>query len=185
MDEMDCLECGGTYTEKSGTYLLVDPYVGKIIIQGVSYYQCDKCEDILYSEEMAQAIDSQRNERINEILSQFPICDFISAASTALILGISRQALHKNRRIKHGFIYQIKFRGLTVYLKQSVLQYKRTGDGRFPLYVHGYSSSAEYLKGTRPIRISPIYERYPRTIKPRSQFTEVAHVSLKEYNYAN
>ena len=182
---MNCLECGGTYTEKSGTYVLIDPYVGKIIIQGVSYYQCNKCEDILYSEAMAQAIDSERNERIHEILSQFPICDFISAADTALILGISRQALHKNRRINHGFIYQIKFRGLTVYLKQSALQYKRTGDGRFPLYFHGYSASAEYLKDTRPIRISSIYERYPRTIKSDIPFSEVTHVSPKEYNYAN
>ena len=183
---MNCLECGGTYTEKSGTYVLIDPYVGKIIIQGVSYYQCNKCEDILYSEAMAQAIDSERNERIHEILSQFPICDFISAADTALILGISRQALHKNRRINHGFIYQTKFGELTVYLKQSALQYKGTGDGRFPLYFHGYSSSSEYvMKDTIPIKISPIYERYPRTIKSGSPFAKETHISLKEYNYAN
>jgi hypothetical protein len=185
MDKMNCLECGGTYTEKSGIHQLVDPYVGKITIKGVPYYQCDKCEDILYSEAMAQAIESERNKYIHEILSQFPISDFISAAETASILGISRQALNKNRRINHGFIYQTKFCGLTVYLKQSVHQYKKTGDGRFPLYSHGYSPSAEYVEATIPIRISPIYERYPRTRKPVKPFTKGTQASPKEYNYVN
>jgi len=182
---MNCLQCGGTYTEESGNYILVDPYVGKIIIQGVPYYQCDKCEDILYSEAMAKAIESERSRRIHEILIQYPISDFIGATETASTLGISRQALHKNRRINHGFIYQTKFGGLTVYLKQSVQQYKESGDGRFPLYFHGYSPSAEYIKNTIPIRISSIYERYPRTIKSGSPFTKGTHVNPKEYNYAN
>lgn len=185
MDKMNCLECGGIYMEKLGIYELVDPYVGKIIIHGVPYYQCDKCEDILYSEAMAQAIESERNKRIQEILSQFPISDFISAAETASILDISRQALHKNSRINHGFIYQTKFCGLTVYLKQSVHKYKKTGDGRFPLYLHGYSHSAEYVKDTTLFRISSIYERYPKTIKFGSPFAKGTHANSKEYNYAN
>ena len=182
---MNCLECGGTYTEKSRTYQLDDPYVGKIIIKGFLFYECDKCKDILYSEAMAQAIDLERNKRIYEILSQFPLSDFISAAETASILGISRQALHKNRRINHGFIYHAEVGGFTVYLKQSALQYKRTGDGRFPLYFHGYSPSIEYVKGTIPIRVSPVYDRYPRTIKSGSPFAKGIHINPKEYNYAN
>ena len=185
MCKMNCLECGGTYTEKSGIYQLNDPYVGKIIIQGLLFYECDNCKDILYSESIAQAIDLERNKRIHEILSQFPLDDFISAAEAASILDISRQALHKNRRINHGFIHQTKFGGVTVYLRQSVLQFKKTGDGRFPLYFHGYSPSAEYVKDTIPIRISPIYDRYPRTIKSGSPFTKGTHISIKEYNYAN
>ena len=183
---MNCLECGGDYIEKSGTYELVDPYVGRIIIKGVTYYQCDNCEDILYTESMAQAIESERNKRIHEILSLFPISDFVGATETASILGISRQALHKNRRINHGFIYQTKFCGFTVYLRQSVQQYKKTGDGRFPLQLHGYSLSSQYVKDTVPIRISPpTYESYPRPIKSMGLFTKGKHVSLKEYNYAN
>jgi len=182
---MNCLECGGTYTEKSANYALSDPYVGRIIIKGIPYYECDNCKDILYSEAMAQAIETERNRRIKETLSQFPISDFISATETASILGISRQALNKNRRINHGFIYQDEVGGFTVYLKQSVLQYKRTGDGRFPLYFQGHSPSAEYLNATIPIKISPIYNRYPRTIKSGSPFTKGTHLSIKEYNYAN
>jgi len=183
---MNCLECGGTYTEKSGIYSLADPYVGEIIVQGVLYYQCDKCGDILYSEGMAQAIESERNERIHEILSRFPISDFISAADTASILGISRQALHKNSRINHGFIYQTKFGVFTLYLKQSVQQYKKTRDGRFPLHLHRYSHSTEYVRSTVPFRISAAYELHSMPIKSMSPFVEQKHVSPKEeYSYAN
>jgi hypothetical protein len=182
---MNCLECGGTYTEKSGRYSLADPYVGEIIVQGSLYYQCDKCGDILYSEGMAQAIELERNERILEILSQFPISDFIGAADTASILGISRQALHKNSRINHGFIYQIKFGVFTLYLKQSVQQYKKTGDGRFPLHLHRYSHSIEYFRSTVPFKISAAYGLNPMQIKPMSPFVKQKHLDIKEYNYAS
>ena len=183
---MDCFKCGGTYTEKSGMYLLPDPYVGKIIAQGVSYYQCDNCEDTLYSEEMAQAIESERNTRIQEILSQFPIRDFINAADTASVLGISRQALHKNSRIKHGFIYQTKFGVSTLYLKKSVQQYRKTGDGRFSLHSHGYSHFVDYVKPTVRFRILAAYEVYSTPRKPMSLLFEQKRVSpKKEYCYAN
>jgi len=181
---MNCLECGGTYIEKSGTYELIDPYVGKIIVQGVTYYRCDKCKDVLYSEAMAQAIESERRNRIHEILIQYPITDFINATETASMLGISRQALHKNLRINHGFIYHAKFFGITVYLNQSVQLYKRTGDGRFSLHSYGYSP-AEYLQDTIPIRISSAYKSYPRTRKSMNPFITEKRVRSKEYNYVN
>ena len=180
---MNCYECGGTYNKKSDLYKLFDPYVGEIVIKGVPYYQCDNCEDILYTEEMAQAIDSERNKRIHEMLVKFPISDFISAADTASILGISRQALHKNRRINHGFIYQTKIGGLTVYLKQSIQQYKKTGDGRFSLQLHVYRPSTEYVKATIPVRISLPYTPYSRITKPVNPFTTEKLLSPKEYSY--
>ena len=49
------------------------------------------------------------------------------------MLGVSRQALHKHRRIRRGFIFQTMFDGKIVYLKQSVFQYMKKGDGRFSL----------------------------------------------------
>lgn len=182
---MNCLECGGTYTEKSGIYVLDDPYVGEISIKGVPYYQCDKCEDILYSAAMAKAIESERNKRIHERLSQFPISDFIGAAETASILGISRQALNKNRRINHGFIYQTKIAGLTVYLRQSVLKYKRTLDGRSPLHFHYYGTSPTYVEDTSRTKITPVYKSYPEIIKIGAQFTQGTHARPKEHNYAS
>ena len=182
---MDCLECGATYTEKSGIYSLVDPYVGNIVVQGVSYYQCDNCEDILYSVEMAQAIESERNKRVQEMLNHFPIADFIGAAETASILGISRQALHKNSRINHGFIYQTKCGPITLYLKQSVQQYKKTGDGRFPLHSHSYSPLTPYTKPNVLFTNLSRYELFQILTKPISPFVGQRGVIRKEYIHAN
>jgi hypothetical protein len=182
---MNCEKCGGKYIEKSGDYELFDRYVGKIIIHGIKYYQCDNCNNILYSEEMAQAIETERDNRVDELLSQYPIRDFISASETASFLDISRQALHKNRRINRGFIYQTSSCGSNVYLRQSVKQYKETGDGRFPLQLSNYVRSLEYIKETIPVKIIPDYVSLPRPIKPTTQFTEGKHAVSKEYNYAN
>jgi hypothetical protein len=182
---MDCLECGGTYTENSGTYSLVDPYVGEIIVQGVSYHQCDNCGNILVSREMAHAIESERNKRIHEILNRFPIGDFVSASETASMLDISRQALHKNRRINHGFIYHIKFGPTTFYLKQSVQNYKKLGDGRFPLHFHRRISPTEYLAPSTPSKISAVYEVSQLPIKSTHSFIKQKNVSPKEYIYAS
>ena len=186
---MDCLECGGTYTEKSGIYSLVDPYVGKIVVRGLPYYQCDKCEDILYSAQIAQAIESQRNKRIHEMLNRFPIGDFLTAAETASILGISRQALHKNSRINHGFVYQTKFGPITLYLKQSVQQYKRIGDGRFPLQSTTYSPSTAYAKSTFPFinraSYEPSYGLYQISTRRIRPSVGQSFVRRKEYSHAN
>jgi hypothetical protein len=130
---MYCNECGGNYKEILDRLEVNDPYVGAIVIQGVSYFKCDSCDDVLYTEEMARAIEAERNRLMQEILNRFPVSDFVNASETASILGISRQALHKHRRINHGFIYQTTFGGNKIFLTKSVLQFKTTGDGRFPL----------------------------------------------------
>jgi hypothetical protein len=62
-----------------------------------------------------------------------PISAFLSSAETAAVLGISRQALHKHRRISRGFIFQTTFGGSKVYLKESVEHFRKKGDGRFKL----------------------------------------------------
>ena len=98
---MNCYECGGVYQEKTDLLEILDPYVGKISIQGIPYYQCENCYDILYTEEMSRAIEAKRNRRIHELLNRLPIGDFINSIEAASILNISRQALHKNRRINN------------------------------------------------------------------------------------
>lgn len=187
---MHCLECGGTYRESTGTYSLVDPYVGDIILDGLLYYQCDKCGHILYSAAMAEEIDLQRSKRIHELLNRFPIGDFITASETASMLDISRQALHKNRRINHGFIYHIRLGSTTFYLTQSVQKYKEFGDGRFPLQSPGYSPSTAYAKSAFPFINLSSYElshRLDQTFKRRisSPYIGQSFPRLKEYNHAN
>jgi hypothetical protein len=182
---MRCYQCGGTYIETSDRYEIVDPYVGPIAVQGVTYFKCDKCGDVLLTAEMSQALEEARNNRRQGLLNQLPIGDFISASETASFLDISRQALHKNRRIRHGFIHQTTFGGVTVYLRKSVIQFKRTGDGRFPLYTGGRAVSAQYLESIPRLEIM-LYDLYsqPITIEPTAWRFEKAQTNLEVKSYA-
>lgn len=181
---MNCYQCGGVYELKSDSLGIFDFYVGKIEVRGIPYYQCRNCQDILYTEDMSLAIEKDRNKRIHELLIQFPLADFINSTQVSSMLGISRQALHKHRRIKHGFIYQTRFAGMTAYLKQSVLRFKRTGDGRFPLQSHTYSRSTPYIKSTLPFIGSTIHERRRKVpAKPISSFFEQSFLRRKEYSH--
>jgi len=182
---MNCYECGGTYQEKTGTLQITDPYVGLVSVRGVLYYQCDKCNDRLYTEEMSQAIEAKITKRTHKILNQYPISEYIGATETASLLGVSRQALHKNRRISHGFIYQIKFNGNTVYLKRSVLQYKDTGDGRFSLCPREYNPLPQYLREPNIMKIVTIYEATHKDIIPKRPKFKENYVSPKENCYAS
>lgn len=130
---MNCFNCGSTYRETTDTLEVNDDYVGSIYVEGVPYYICENCQDILYTEEMAQAIEKARGSRIEELLRDLPLGDFVSASETASLLNISRQALNKNRRISNGFIFHTKIGNYTAFLRQSILRFIKTGDGRFPL----------------------------------------------------
>jgi hypothetical protein len=143
---MKCNECGGNYQEISDRLEVIDPYVGLIVIQGIPYYKCDSCNDVLYTGGMALAIEAERNRLIQEILNRFPVSDFVSASEAAAILGVSRQALHKHRRINHGFIYQTTFGGNKIFLTKSVVQFKTTGDGRFPLILNSRNTAGKKQK---------------------------------------
>jgi len=180
---MNCHQCGAVYEAKSDSLQVFDFYVGRIDIRNTPYYECTDCHDILYTEEMSRAIEKQRNRLIHELLIQFPLADFLNSTQVASILGISRQALHKHRRIRHGFIYQTEFAGITLYLKQSVLRFNRTGDGRFPLQSHMYVHPSKYVKHASMTGIPTYYRLIPRLIQPTTPFLQHKSVSQKEYSY--
>lgn len=131
---MICNECGGNYRESTDPLELNDRFVGKFKIKDVSYRICEECGGILYPPETVRKIDVMRKERTQQLIRDFPLNSFISSHETTELLGISKQALSKNRRISKGFIYRTVIGNITLYLKRSVIQYKVTGDGRFPLF---------------------------------------------------
>ncbi|MHB8834380.1 MAG: helix-turn-helix domain-containing protein [Candidatus Methylomirabilia bacterium] len=153
---------------------MADDHVGFLVVYDVEYFECEECGDYLFPYLTAKKIGQARDQRISEILQSRPISEYISAAETATILGISRQALHKHRRIGRGFIYQLRFGAKTVYLKSSVLQFKETEDGRFLLcppersvvfqeWMGSTASQFSFLAGgpetpLPPIPISDFYE---------------------------
>jgi len=130
---MKCYYCGASYRKNTDLLEVDDPYVGKIIVQGSLYYICSRCGDILYTAETAQLIDEYRQQIMNRIVRDFPLEEFLTTSETAKLLGITKQALNKNRRIARGFIYKTKIGNIDVYLKKSVEQFKTSGDGRFVL----------------------------------------------------
>ena len=131
---MKCYECGGEYKERRERRFRVDDEaIGTFCVADVSYRECGKCEDRLFAPSEAKKIEDARAETLKVILQSMPLKAFLSAADTAKNLGITRQALHKHRRISRGFIYHTEFDGSRVYLKKSVSLFLKNGDGRFEL----------------------------------------------------
>lgn len=150
---MKCLKCDGDYIEREGTLRLPDEYVGSVTVFNVAYLECEECQDILLPYATAKKIEKAQDLELQRILQSLPLGDFLTAAETAEIFKISRQALHKHRRISRGFIYQTQFGGKIVYLKKSVQLFKEQGDGRFLLgpqetptmYSRGLESTIPYF----------------------------------------
>jgi hypothetical protein len=132
-DAMRCNECGGQYIAKHGDLELLDEYIGPFTVEAVEYLECDGCGDLAYSPDTLRKIERAKGQALDEKLQSLPLRDFVSAAEATAMLGISRQALHKHRRIRRGFIFQTQFSEKTVYLKRSVELFRDTGDGRFQL----------------------------------------------------
>jgi hypothetical protein len=124
--------------------------------------KCNNCGDLLYSVEAARNIETARKMALQGILQSKPISAFLSAAETAVYLDISKQALHKHRRIRRGFIFQTEFGGKIVYLKKSVELFKKTGDGRFELQ----QSSGDKLQYSQGVKLQQLYNPYPEVILP-------------------
>ena len=130
---MRCHECGGALVQKSGRLQFTDQFAGPFTVRSVEYSECEKCGDRLFSPHAARQIEEARERTLQDVLQSQPISAFVSRAEAATILGISRQALHKHRRIRRGFIFRTRFGDTTVYLRKSVDLFKATGDGRFLL----------------------------------------------------
>lgn len=158
---MRCHECGGKYRAINGDLQINDPYVGPFVVEAVSYYRCDGCGQLLFPPKTAEAMGKRRGERRDELLKERPLRAFLTATETAATLGISRQALHKHRRIRRGFIYQTGFCGGIVYLEESVKLFKATGDGRFSLCPSTEPSGGEYLGTTERSRLLTQYVPWP------------------------
>jgi len=124
----------GEYRKKWGSLEIQEPFVGPMKLEDVNYEECEQCKERIFPLETAKAIDKQREVLLNELLKKQPIQDFFTAAEAATELGISKQALHKNRKVRRGFIYHTSLGGMVFYLKKSVALFKDKGDGRFQLH---------------------------------------------------
>lgn len=131
---MKCQKCTeGQYKKVIDDYEADYLYIGKFIVRNLELLKCDNCGDILLPIEAARKIDAEKERILCEFLQSLPLRSFIPAKEAATSLGVSRQALHKHKKIARGLIYQTTFGGKRVYLRKSVELFKKKGDGRFPL----------------------------------------------------
>lgn len=143
---MKCYTCGNIYQEHEGSLELQNNIIGKYKVYSVKYYKCAGCNELLFSKETAKKIEAVEEEKLNKLIENLPVKDFIMAAEAAEILGISKQAFSKHSRIKRGFIYSIikGDKGLKLYSRKSVMLFKETRDGRFPLCKEKLQKPAKY-----------------------------------------
>ena len=130
---MKCYKCKNNLVEQQGNLELSDFRIGKYTVKDITYSQCPNCGKLRFSLATAKTIEARQNKILAQLIGKLPVAEFIPAVEVADILGVSRQAIHKHRKIRRGFIYSIKIGGKLLYHKKSVELYKsEKQDGRFP-----------------------------------------------------
>jgi len=136
---MKCPKCGEELKKEISDIEIFDSRVGLLLIRHAEYWECSGCATRLYTPKTVTRIDEKRDNKTKELIKKKPIGEFITLVEAARLLGISKQAVHKNRKI-----YGLKLGRKPVYLRKSVIMYKATHDGRFPLYT---SDAREWVTG--------------------------------------
>lgn len=138
---MRCYECNGTFVKQTGSVTFNDTVVGKYSVDNISYLKCDCCGELAFPAGVSAVIDVAKKNKLQRLIGRLPVSEFITATEVASILGISRQAVHKHRRISRGFIHSYLHGERMLYHKKSVELYRDTGDGRFSLVGYGTGAS--------------------------------------------
>ncbi len=131
---MRCYNCDVQYEKRSGLLTFNNKHIGIFSVDITDYKECPMCGKQLLKKAQAETVEVEASRILNSFISKLDIADFVFASEAQTILGCSRQAFHKNKRIKNGFIHSYKIGDRRVYHKKSVELFKETGDGRFPLY---------------------------------------------------
>ena len=109
-------------------------FIGAVRVPDVDYEECTQCGDQWLGMEAGKAWDRAVKAREAELIGALPSRDFVSATEAWTMLDMTRQAFHKNGRIRRGFIYSVPDGpSRRRYSRRSVEQFRETGDGRFRL----------------------------------------------------
>jgi len=130
---MKCLKCHVALKFTQGELTLSRKHLGPVSIANSTWYECPKCGDKSYPDTTATAIDQAFHDKLTSLILGRPFTELIEEKEVAEILGVSVQAVNKNRAIRGGLIWKAVRNHKTWYLRKSVERFKETGDGRFSL----------------------------------------------------
>lgn len=130
---MKCLNCNVDMNLVQKTLAIARRHLGTVSLPAREWHECPKCGERLYPDATAAAIDQAFQEKLAALLFARPLTELVEEKEVAEILGVSVQAVNKNKSIRGGLIWKAVRNGKTWYLRQSVEQFKQTGDGRFSL----------------------------------------------------
>ena len=128
-----CIECGGTMRLVRRALTVQFKFIGPVTVSAARFHEC-ACGESYLGSALARRLDAAAEEKCRELIDALPLSMFVEAPEAERILGVSKQALHKNRRVARGFVYCSESAGRRLYVRKSVEQFARTGDGRFPLW---------------------------------------------------
>lgn len=148
---MRCLKCGGELAKEKGSLVVNRDFIGNFTIDNVNYKKCDDCGNLRFPAATAKRIEEKELKIREALIGKLPANEFIGATAAAEILGITRQAMHKQARIRRGFIYSIKIDNKNFYHTRSIKLYKEKGDGRFQLTTSTQRKEVKYIMvSTKP-----------------------------------
>ncbi len=132
---MRCTECGTPMREARQQPLRATfRGVGTVTLEAADYWECPSCGDTVLPDAAFEALDRRRASLQRALVNALPFAaSFVSAGDAARLLGVTRQALHKNRGVRAGLIYSVCLGRQTFYVRRSIEEYLKTGDGRYPL----------------------------------------------------
>jgi phage terminase large subunit GpA-like protein len=130
---MKCLKCHTTLKFIHDELTLSRKHLGSVSIANGAWYECPKCGDKSYPDTTATAIDQAFHDKLTSLVLSRPFTELIEEKEAAEILGVSVQAVNKNRAIRGGLIWKAERNKKTWYLQKSVELFKKTRDGRFSL----------------------------------------------------
>ena len=140
MDKRKCYECG-SYMKIGCEYTWKNKFLGEfsILCNEKEYYYCS-CGEELMALSLLERVEQEEQKRVEQLLLNSVDCDFekyknelIPCSELGEVLGISRQAISKNKRIK-TLIYKVVINNETFYWKDSAILFRKYGDGRFDLH---------------------------------------------------
>ncbi len=172
-----CIECGQEMTLVRKQLVMSFRFLGLVTVPDSESFECS-CGESYLPPDTAARVDQATVAKRRQLIGDLPLSAFVESAEAEHILGVSKQALHKNRRVRKGLVYSTEMAGRRLYVRRSVELFARTGDGRFPLAGNASSCPAAPASTQQWVDELCCEESVP------ASETAISEVTTEEVSYA-